>query len=300
MNKPLIINFTPTGMIPMKSMTPHVPISVSEITEQVHEAYELGITITHLHAREADGRPTSSADAYGKIVESVRKVAPDLVICISLSGRDAKDVDQRAEPLLLTGDAKPDMGSLTLSSLNFIQQASSNSPETIQELATRMNDRGIIPELEAFDTGMINYGNYLIKKGVLKPPYYFNLIFGNIASAQADLLHAGLTLQQLPDDCHWSFGGIGDTQLKMNTIGIASGGAVRVGLEDNIFFDTNRKVLASNQDLLLRIHEIAAIHDRPIMTGKALRDEWSIQSDQSDHSDSLGARIDALHTKKAI
>ena len=66
-----------------------------------------------------------------------------------------------------------------------------------------------MPELEAFDTGMINYGKYLIRKGILKPPYYFNLIFGNIASAQADLLHAGMALQELPDKCDWSFGGIG-------------------------------------------------------------------------------------------
>ena len=276
MTKPLIINFTPTGMIPMKDMTPHVPISVEEITEQVHEAYELGITITHLHARNPDGRPSSCSQIYGRIVESVRKVAPDLIICISLSGRDVSDIDKRAEPLLLTGDAKPDMGSLTLSSLNFIQQASSNSPETIQELAKRMLERGIVPELEAFDTGMINYGRYLIRKGILKPPYYFNLIFGNIASAQADLMHAGLALQQLPEECHWSFGGIGDSQLKMNTLAIASDGAVRVGLEDNIFYDSGRKTLASNHQLLQRIHDLAEIHERPVMTSGALRSEWAL------------------------
>ena len=275
MTRPLIINFTPTGMIPMKEMTPHVPISVQEITEQVHQAYELGITITHLHARDPDGKPTSSAEVYGRIVESVRRVAPELIICISLSGRDVSDVDKRAEPLLLTGDSKPDMGSLTLSSLNFIQQASSNSPDTIQELAIRMRKRGIVPELEAFDTGMINYGKYLIRKGILKPPYYFNLIFGNIASAQADLLHAGMALQELPDKCDWSFGGIGASQLMMNTLGIASGGAVRVGLEDNIYYDSSRKNLASNQQLLERVHELASIHDRSIMSPVALRDEWA-------------------------
>lgn len=276
MTKPLLINFTPTGMIPTKEMTPHVPISVEEITEQVHEAYELGITIAHLHARDEEGKPTTDADTYGRIVESVRKVAPNLVICVSLSGRNATDIDQRAAPLDLTGAAKPDMGSLTLSSLNFIKQASKNSPDTIQELATRMNDRGIVPELEAFDTGMINYGNYLIRKGILKPPFYFNLIFGNIANAQADLLHTGLAVQQLPEDCHWSFGGIGDAQLSMNTIAVASGGAVRVGLEDNIHLDGTRTRLASNIELVRRIHDLAAIHERPIMDGATLRAEWNL------------------------
>ena len=276
MTIPLLINFTPTGMIPTKDMTPHVPVSVEEITEEVHEAYELGITITHLHARDDDGRPTTDPEVYGRIVESVRAIAPDLVICVSLSGRDVSDIDQRAAPLELTGDSKPDMGSLTLSSLNFIRQASQNSPDTIKELAIRMKDRGIVPELEAFDTGMINYGTYLISKGILEPPFYFNLIFGNIASAQADLLHAGLAIQQLPENCHWSFGGIGDSQLSMNTLALVSGGSVRVGLEDNIFLDSKRSRLATNQELLQRIHQLAEIHERPIMTAKALRSEWSM------------------------
>ena len=276
MTIPLLINFTPTGMIPTKDMTPHVPVSVEEITEEVHEAYELGITITHLHARDDDGRPTTDPEVYGRIVESVRAIAPDLVICVSLSGRDVSDIDQRAAPLELTGDSKPDMGSLTLSSLNFIRQASQNSPDTIKELAIRMKDRGIVPELEAFDTGMINYGTYLISKGILEPPFYFNLIFGNIASAQADLLHAGLAIQQLPENCHWSFGGIGDSQLSMNTLALVSGGSVRVGLEDNIYLDSKRSRLATNQELLQRIHQLAEIHERPIMTAKALRSEWSM------------------------
>lgn len=276
MTSPLLINFTPTGMIPTKDMTPHVPVSVQEITEEVHEAYELGITITHLHARDDDGRPTTDPEVYGRIVESVRAIAPDLVICVSLSGRDVSDIDQRAAPLELTGDSKPDMGSLTLSSLNFIRQASQNSPDTIKELAIRMKDRGIVPELEAFDTGMINYGTYLISKGILEPPFYFNLIFGNIANAQADLLHAGLAIQQLPENCHWSFGGIGDSQLSMNTLALVSGGSVRVGLEDNIYLDSKRSRLATNQELLQRIHQLAEIHERPIMTAKALRSEWAM------------------------
>ena len=85
----LIINFTPTGMIPTKDMTPHVPVSVSEIVEDVHRASEIGITMVHLHARDTiTGIPTYKKEIYGKIVEGIRKYAPYLVICISLSGRD--------------------------------------------------------------------------------------------------------------------------------------------------------------------------------------------------------------------
>ena len=158
MNPNLIINFTPTGMIPTQAMTPHVPVTVSEIVEDVHRACELGITMAHLHARdEQTGEPTYKAELYGKIIEGIRRFAPDLILCVSLSGRNFKQLDQRAEPLELTGDLKPDMGSLTLSSVNFNRQASVNEPKMIQDLAHRMKERGVLPELEAFDAGMINY-----------------------------------------------------------------------------------------------------------------------------------------------
>ena len=116
----LIINFAPTGMVPTKEMSPHVPIGINEIVENVHEAVELGITIVHLHARDAvTGRPTYKAEIYGDLISGIRDYAKDLIICVSLSGRDFGEFRQRAEPLQLTGNCKPDMGSLTLSSLNF-------------------------------------------------------------------------------------------------------------------------------------------------------------------------------------
>ena len=87
------------------------------------------------------------------------------------------------------------MGSLTLSSVNFNKQASVSSPDMIQTLALEMKGRGILPELEVFDTGMINYAKYLERKGLLEPPHYFNLILGNVACAQADLLHIGTMLR---------------------------------------------------------------------------------------------------------
>ena len=112
----LIVNFTPTGMIPTKQMTPHVPVTPSEIAEDVHEAVEIGITMVHLHAREeASGEPTYRAEVYGRIIEQVRRFAPDLVICVSLSGRNFPELEKRSEPLQLSGALKPDMGSLTLS-----------------------------------------------------------------------------------------------------------------------------------------------------------------------------------------
>jgi 3-keto-5-aminohexanoate cleavage enzyme len=253
-------------------MTPHVPLSVAEIVEDVHRAWEIGISMVHLHARdEVTGEPTYRAAVYEKIIAGIRSFSEELIVCVSLSGRNFKDFEQRAEPLQLEGRVKPDMASLTLSSLNFNNMASLNAPDMIMALAREMQRRRILPELEAFDAGMINYAGYLHRKALLAPPFYFNLLLGNIACAQADLLHAGIMIRDLPEPCYWSLAGIGNSQVCMNSVAIAMGGGVRVGLEDNIYYDQERTRLATNADLLHRIHTIAQANGRKLMPAGELR-----------------------------
>ncbi len=278
MSERFILNFTPTGMIPTKEMTSFVPVSVSEIVEDVHRASEIGITMVHLHARDPITEvPTYDKAIYASIIEGIRKYAPELVICASLSGRTFKELLQRANPLFLEEGLKPDMGSLTLSSLNFNKIASVNTPDMICDLATIMKEKGIVPELEGFDIGMINFAKYLIKKTLLEPPYYFNLLLGNIACAQANLLHSGVMINDLPEDSLWSLAGIGNAQLKMNSLALAIGGGVRVGLEDNIWFDSDRTQLATNADLLNRIHTIANANERELLAPKEFRSRMNLE-----------------------
>jgi uncharacterized protein (DUF849 family) len=271
----LIINFTPTGMLPTKEMTPHIPTTSQEIVDQVLEAREYGVSMVHLHARGEDGKPTHKKEVYAEIVRSIREVdgwgESALVLCVSTSGRLWNDFERRSEVLELTGDVRPDMASLTLSSLNFNRQASINSPQMIQRLATKMRDNGIKPELEAFDIGMINYAKYLHHKGFIEPPFYFNLILGNIACAQANILNLGLMVNELPERSVWSVGGVGDAQLRMNVNSMINGGGVRVGLEDNIWWTPRRQRLATNMDLLGRIHTIAKALDIETATPRDVR-----------------------------
>lgn len=253
-------------MIPTKEMTPYVPVEPNEIIEQVLEACELGITKVHIHARE-NGLPTYKSDIYLEIVNGIEKYA-DPVICLSTSGRTYKTFGERSECL----DILPDMASLTLSSLNFNHQESVNSPDMIQRLAEKMIENNIKPELEVFDVGMINYAKYLIKRGLLKPPYYFNLLLGNIACAQADPLYLGLMIKELPENSYFSVAGIGEYQLPMNSVAIAIGAGLRIGLEDNIWYDQKRTKLASNIELLQRVHRIIEANEREVMTPKEFRD----------------------------
>ena len=269
--KELIINFTPTGMVPTKKHSSYVPLSVTEIVEEIHMACDVGITTLHLHARDPDTSPTNSPEVYAEIIEGIRRFAPELVICVSLSVRIDPSFERRSQALFLEGGLKPDMGSLTLSSLNFPSSASKNAPGVVKDLASCMQKRGILPELQIFDVGMANYARYLIDKGLVQTPCYANIIVGNIASVQLELDQLGAILNHLPEQCFWALGGIGDYQLSANALAIAMQGGVRVGLEDNLFWDTGRTQLASNKMLLQRTHQLAEIHQRKVMSSKTFR-----------------------------
>lgn len=195
-----------------------------------------------------------------------------MVICVSTSGRHFVEYEKRANVLKLEGDLKPDMASLTLSSINFNTQASINEPSMIKNLAEEMLCRGIKPELEAFDSGMINYAKYLIRKHILIPPYYFSLILGNIACAQADLLHIGVMIKDLPDPSIFSLGGVGDSQLPVNSLAVAMGYGARVGLEDNHWYDCDRKRLTTNIELIERVKELGRANEREVMTSVEFRE----------------------------
>jgi 3-keto-5-aminohexanoate cleavage enzyme len=264
-NNDLIVNLAPTGMIPTRKMTPHVPLTPSEIIADVLKCREIGVTTVHLHARDNNGETSYKKDAYAEIIRGIKNVNKDIVICVSTSGRKFNELEKRSDVLDLDGYLKPDMASLTLSSLNFNQIASVNSPDMIQALAKKMLEKNIKPELEVFDVGMINYAKYLIKKGLLAPPYYFSLILGNIACAQANLMHLGYLINELPADSFYSVGGIGNAQLSMNAVSVAYGGGVRIGIEDNIWFDDERTILATNSDLIQRVVLLAKVRGRSVM-----------------------------------
>jgi uncharacterized protein (DUF849 family) len=245
-----IINFTPTGTQPtrLNSLAPLVP---SEIIEEVHEAYELGITLTHIHARDPlTLENTYKKNVYQEIIEGIRKYCSDLSICVSLTGRLFPEFEKRSEVLELY----PDMASLTMSSLNFPTSSSINEPDMILTLIEKMENYGVIPEIECFDSGMVNYTNYLIKKNILKPPFYMNVILGNIYNAQPDLTTVTSIVNNISNNTVFCLGGIGKEQLKSNILGLFYSNGVRIGLEDNLY--DNDKNKTTNIFLLKRIHNI--------------------------------------------
>jgi 3-keto-5-aminohexanoate cleavage enzyme len=265
------VSLCPTGMVQKKEDNPNVPISAHEIIEDVKRCHEIGITSVHIHARHEDETPAWEKFYFEKIVSGIRSFNENIVICVTTSGRDVQEIEKRSDVLTLAGECKPDMASLTLSSMNFLNQASVNDPSSIQTLAKMMLDLDIKPELEIFDMGMINYANYLIKKNLLKPPYVINLLLGNISGLQPEFLDLGLALERIPKPSIHLVAGLGSFQRQSNILGILSDGGVRVGLEDNIFTNHETKKLASNKELLHGVNEIAKALGKKIMTGQEFK-----------------------------
>jgi 3-keto-5-aminohexanoate cleavage enzyme len=255
-----IINFTPTGTQTTRENS-LAPLTPNEIIEEVHEAYELGITLTHIHARDPiTFTNTYKKEVYRDIIEGIRQHCPNLVICVSLTGRFESNIDRRTEVLELL----PDMGSLTMSSLNFPTGESINSPDTILKLIEKMKVYGVTPEIECFDSGMLNYTNYLIKKGVLTGPHYINVILGNMYNAQSDVASLNSIIQNKPNNSLLCLGGIGKEQLSSNLLGLLYADGIRIGLEDNLYYTD--KVKTTNIKLLQRIRKIMDEMGLPIMS----------------------------------
>jgi uncharacterized protein (DUF849 family) len=253
----LIINAALTGMVPTKADNPHVPISPEEIAADARRCVEAGAAIVHLHARDREGRATVDPQVYGEVLRRVREACPEVILCVSTSGRVHKTFEERSAVLDVTNPAPPpalpEMASLTLGSLNFPAEASVNAPEMIERLALKMRARGVVPELEVFEIGMAEYTQYLIKHGVLQRPYYANILLGNRGTLGATEGNLRVAVAALPRETTWAGAGIGRFQLAVNRMAIELGGHVRVGLEDNLWFDEERTVPAGNARLVERV-----------------------------------------------
>lgn len=283
--EPLLINLACTGVMPTRAQNRHVPLSHAEIIDDVARALALGVQMVHLHARDDAGAQSADPVRYGRLVEAIRQLpgGAEAILCVTTSGRRGADVAARAAVLDLDGAAKPDMASLTLGSLNFVQSASVNAPDTIRALAARMQHRGIRPELEVFDLGMANFARVLCREGLVTAPLYVNVLLGNIAGAQADTLHLAAILAALPEGCIVSLAGIGRAQLTATGLGLLLADGVRVGLEDNLWFDAARTQAASNPALVARVLRLAAELERPLASRRAARARLGlVQSTQDD------------------
>lgn len=275
--KNVILNIALTGMIPTKNLNQSVPLTPQEIAEDADMAVKNGASIVHIHARDKLGEPTWKKEIYAEIIKRIRDKQPKVIITVSTSGRNWSEFEKRAEVLELDGDMKPDMATLTMGSMNFINTASMNSPEMIEKLATTMQQNDIKPEFEIFEPGMIHKANFMLERGIIndeKP--YFNIFLGNLGTAPLEVTNISALINLLPQNATWAFAGLGRYQLRANVMGLTLGGGVRLGLEDNIYHNQEKEVLASNQSQLERMNKIIELMDMEISTIEETRESLGL------------------------
>ncbi len=254
MAKKTIITVAPTGAWPKKENNPNVPMNPDEIAEDIYSCYLAGAAVAHLHMRDDEGNGTMDKNKFAETVECLRKNHPDcnIVLNFTTSGDLFATDDTRQIHLK---ELRPEMASYDCGSMNWLHSGLFiNSPQFLEELGRNMQEWGVKPEIEAFDPGMIANAAYYLKKGVLKAPLHFQFCMGcanGIPGSTKNLVFMKETMDSLCPGSTWSCFGVGHSAMEILYAGIAMGGHVRVGMEDNVLYAKGR-LAASNEELVAR------------------------------------------------
>lgn len=263
----VILTIAPTGNVPTRKLTPHVPMTPAEIAADAYACWKEGASVVHIHTRDKEGLPTSDVEINREVMAELDKYPDcDIIRQVSTGGRAGKNYMERGQMICLS----PDMASLATGSSNFPAKGNYNDPETVSFLAAEMMKYNVKPEIEVFDTAMIWNAVRLAEKGEIKTPLHFNLVLGVGGSQPATVDALMYCYQHLPQDCTWGISAIGKDHVQLSTIALALGGNVRVGLEDNIYY--TKGVLATNLTLLKRMANIAKAIGREIATPTEARE----------------------------
>lgn len=256
--QPLIITAAVVGAEVMREHTPYVPYTPDEIAQEAVRCREAGASMVHVHGRRDDGTPTQDRETFRRILEAIRQ-RTDILVQFSTGGAVGMPVDERIEGL----DLEPDMATLTTGTVNFGDEVFMNSLPMIRQIAARLGELGIRPEIEVFDTGMVDTALRLVADGLLDAPLHFDFVLGVPGAMGARPENLEFLVAMIPDDSTWSVAGIGRHELALAYQAVEMGGHVRVGLEDNIYLD--RGVLAEGSwQLVERVVDHARAHGRAI------------------------------------
>ena len=251
-----IITCALSGVAADRDQCPGIPYTPEDYAAEARRAHEAGASVVHIHARYPDGSPSFRVQEYRAITQAILAVSPDLVINFS-TGAVGVPLEERVHQIT---ELEPELGALNMGSMNYAKYSATrkamifdlvfaNPFSDIIFLLEKMNGAGVKPECECFDTGHVNNIRPLIDMGLLATPIQCSLILGVLGGAPADtrtLLHMA---SLLPGSSTWEVIGVGREQWPLVAAAAASGGNVRVGLEDNFYLPTG-DMAPSNGDLV--------------------------------------------------
>ncbi len=272
----LIITAALTGNVPTREMTPHVPLTPAEIAADVRRCAEAGASLVHIHARDAEGRPTLDTAVFKETVRRIKNETPEVIIQLSTGARAGRDWEARANPVHLL----PEMASFTTGSNNLPGIVYENAPDFLLFLAGVFKATGVKPEIEVFEAGMISNALFLQKKELLAPPLHFDFVLGAPGAMPATVRNLVFLADTLPPGSTWTVAGIGPAEIPLATAAIAMGGHVRVGIEDNLLLPDG--TLATNAELVATVATIARTMGREVASPAEARQILSLDPEYKD------------------
>ena len=264
----LIISACICGAEVTKENNPAVPYTVEEVVREAKSAYDAGAALIHLHVRWDDGTPTQDKGRFQEMVDAIRKECPDVIIQPSTGGAVGMTDLERLQSTEIT--PTPEMATVDCGTCNFGgDEIFINTDNTIANFGDIMQERGIKPECEVFDKGMIDLALKAAKKGHIKYPIHFDFVLGvQMTATVRDLV---IMATSIPADSTWTATGIGKNAWGIAAATIAMGGHVRVGFEDNVYM--SKGVLAkSNGEMVERVVQMAKLLNREVATPAEARE----------------------------
>ena len=255
-----VISAALTGALTTRDQCEHIPYTPEEIAEDAAAARENGAAIAHIHARTENGSPTFDEEIYQEVYDEVR-ARTDILVNVS-TGALHEPVDSRIE---YVDRVQPDIAALNMGSMNYAKYSDSredfvfdmvfdNPFNEIRELLQAMNESGVKPELECFDTGHVGNIRPFLKSGDLEEPLNFSLIMGVLGGIPPTVENLAHQVRQVPDDANWQVIGISRDQWQLAAGALSMGGNVRVGLEDNFYLPNGE--MATNSELVAKAAEL--------------------------------------------
>ncbi|MEV5260550.1 3-keto-5-aminohexanoate cleavage protein [Streptomyces anulatus] len=266
-NQDVIITCALTGAGDTVGRSPHVPVTPEQIAASAVEAAGAGAAVVHIHVREPEtGSPSRDPRLYREVVERIRETGTDVVINLTAGMGGDLVIDPEAPLRQLPGtdlvsglerlphveELLPDICTLDCGSLNFGDGSNLyvSTPDMLRTGAKRIQELGVRPELEIFDTGQLWFAKQLLAEGLLDDPTVFQLCMGIPWGAPADPGVLQAMVNMLPQGAQWASFALGRMQMPWVAQSILLGGHVRVGLEDNLYL--GKGIKATNGQLVER------------------------------------------------
>ena len=269
----LIITAAICGAEVTKASNPAVPYTVEEMVREAKAAYEAGAAILHIHVRRDDGTPTQDRERFREVMDAIRKELPDVIMIPSTGGATGMSPEERLQPTELF----PEMATLDCGTCNFGDEIFDNTMPTMRAFGKRMLENNIKPEYECFEIGHLDTILTMAKKGeVPGHPMQFNFVLGVSGCTPATVDNLAFLVNKIPAGSTWTVTGVGKAAWTMAAAGIAMGGNVRVGFEDNVYLGKGQKA-NSNGELVAKVVRLAKELGRDIATPAEAREILSLK-----------------------